>query len=79
MTEDAFTEKNLVDVVYEDKEIMKELELLKIVKNGSRLTSNKLQDAYDISPKFKNWIIKNANNICRVHDSIAVPDNVLIV
>lgn len=77
LTEDAFTEKNLVDVVYEDKEIMKELELLKIVKNGSRLTSNKLQDAYDISPKFKNWIIKNANNICRVHDSIAVPDNVI--
>lgn len=73
---DYYEEAKLVDKIREEKEIMEELESLKLVSNNGKLTNNKLDVAYERSEKFKNWVNEHANNICRAHDSVDVPNDI---
>lgn len=77
LNDNNFKEINLVDKISEQTDIIEELKTLGIINSKNhKLSSNNLQMAYDISPKFKNWIDSNCNNICRIHDSIDIPNNV---
>ena len=65
--------RNIADFVSEDKSVCDELGLLGLCKNG-KISSNSLQEYYEISPSFKTYINDRAEMIVRIHDSVDVPE-----
>ena len=68
-----FEECNLIEVIREDKSIIDELIVLGIIKNIKN--SINLKEAYAISPKFRDFINKNSENIVRIHDTVDLPES----
>lgn len=69
----VFTEINLTDAIQQIPSIMSELSLLGFTDRSDHLSSTRIQEYYDISPKFKSYIHDNASLIVRAHDSVDVP------
>lgn len=66
-----FETESISDAISKNKEIIEELNTLKLL-NNNKLSNNKIPDAYEKSVSFNNWINKNSEFICRVHDSVDV-------
>lgn len=73
---DYYIEIPLVDKISEEKDIVEELKLLKILSTNGKLTNNKIDISYEKSIKFREWINSHSNNICRSHDSVDIADKI---
>lgn len=60
----------------ENNKVYSELELLNFLDKKGKLSNNKISDAYDRTISFREWVNKNAKNICRIHDSIDVEKSI---
>ncbi len=70
----TFNETALVDVVEQQADIMKELRVLQLTDKNGRISATSIQDYYELSPLFREFINANASRIVRVHDSVDVPE-----
>lgn len=69
----SFSEKSLVEIIGNEKEILDELVVLGLISSTKKvISSTKLQEYYELSPTFKKFINNNASKIVRVHDSIDI-------
>jgi adenine-specific DNA-methyltransferase len=68
--------RNLGEVVLREKEVVKQLKELGIIKdlNSPKLAGGNLAEAYSTSSLFKDFIHKNASNIARYHDTAEVDE-----
>ena len=71
---DCYEELSLTDIVKAKKNIVNELTLLGLIAKESDLSQTKIQEYYEHSPLFKEFVKENAHNIVRAHDSVDVPD-----
>ena len=67
INDNCYEEVNLIDVIKNNKELKKEIELLNL---------NNITDIYEKSSLTRKWIEDNSNLICRAHDSVDVPENI---
>ena len=73
VSDDVYEERNLIDSISQNEELVEELRLLKLIKPNKKISSTSLQEYYEYSPSFRNYINSHAQNIVRVHDSVDVP------
>lgn len=72
-TDGSYCEENLTDVIFREKDLLKELYILGLIPSIDKgISANYLQEYYEYSPSFKKFINTNSPNIVRVHDSIDV-------
>ena len=71
-----FDEISLNEKVSGEKDIIEELKILNLLDKNGNLTKNNIANAYERSLKFRKWVNKNAHKICRLHDSVDVPEKI---
>lgn len=72
--DNSYTEHKLADVISENKNLVDELTLLGLVREGKKLSNSKISEYYEKSDAVRAFINENAENIVRDHTGIDVGD-----
>lgn len=71
----SYKESNLVDIINKNKQLVDELKLLELA-DDSGAKSTRLQEYYEYSPRFREFIRINCEQITRVHDAIEIDKSI---
>lgn len=75
MADGVYEEGNLADIISENKSLVEELAVLKLIPDSRKVASTSLQEYYEYSPAFRSFIHSHSREIVRAHDSVDVPQD----